>query len=86
MVSTIVKIFGEQGQNIKYYKDFTFTGDQYTDGCFMAMFPPKLLTEIKFDWKKSHGNIHWIGSEVASIGHGHLQGAVRSAEETIQKL
>lgn len=63
-----------------------WTSETYTQGCFMANFPPRLLTSVADHLRKPFRLIHWAGTETASQWYGYFEGALQSGERAATEV
>jgi len=54
--------------------------ERWARGCFMAHMPPGVITQLGRALRTPVGRIHWAGSEMATVSHGSIDGAIRSGE------
>ena len=54
--------------------------EEWTRGCYMAHYPPGVLTAFGPALRAPVGRIHWAGTETATRSNGFVDGAVRAGE------
>jgi monoamine oxidase len=68
--------------------------EPFSQGCPCPAMPPSLMTEVSGDvtrlLRQRHGNVYFVGTEMADVWRGYMEGAVRSgergAEEVLREL
>ena len=57
-----------------------WSAEEWTRGAYGTSFGPGGLSRFGEDLRRSIGPIHWACTDIAGIGHIHMEGAVRSGE------
>ena len=57
-----------------------WSNEKWSQGCPCPAMPPGLLSAAGHALQERHGNVHFIGTETATIWRGYMDGAVRSGE------
>ncbi|MFN2463651.1 MAG: flavin monoamine oxidase family protein [Candidatus Dormibacteria bacterium] len=103
VIDSFARYFGDAARNpITYpgapdgYVEMLWANEEYTGGCYGAFFPTGVWTSFGQDsggantLRKVIGNVHWAGTETATVWAGYMDGAVqsgvRAAEEVITAL
>ncbi|MDD4868386.1 MAG: FAD-dependent oxidoreductase [Mycobacterium sp.] len=64
------------------YLDKDWSVEPFTRGCYTAIMPPGTWKTFGPALQTPVGRIHWAGTETAEIWNGHIDGAIRSGEDT----
>ncbi|HMH10985.1 MAG TPA: FAD-dependent oxidoreductase, partial [Candidatus Nitrosopolaris rasttigaisensis] len=75
-----VKIFGPKASTPVDFVDHNWADEEWTRGCFMAHWPPGVITEYASALWDPIGRIHWAGTETSTAFNGAIEGAVLSGE------
>ena len=57
-----------------------WSAQEWTRGAYGTSFGPGGLTRFGEDLRRSIGPIHWACTDIAGVGHIHMEGAVRSGQ------
>ena len=60
--------------------ELDWSAEEWTRGAYAATFGVGGLTRFGPDLRRSVGPVHWACTDIAGIGHMHMEGAVRSGE------
>jgi monoamine oxidase len=81
--------FGERALSPTHYLDRAWAKEPFSGGCYAALFPPGVWTELGPSIREPHGRVHWAGTETARVWNGYIEGAVlsgdRAASEVVQR-
>jgi monoamine oxidase len=61
-------------------------GEEYSRGCYAALFGPGDWTRLGPNLTHPHGRIHWAGTETSSEFFGLMEGAVRSGRRAASEV
>jgi putrescine oxidase len=61
-----------------------WSGQEWTRGAYGTSFGPGGLTRFGEDLRRPVGPIHWACTDIAGVGHIHMEGAIRSGERAAQ--
>ena len=90
VVRELVRLFGPQAAAPERFVEWTFTGEQYTSGCYAGSFGPGGWTGCGRVIRDPIGPLHWAGAETATRWYGYMDGAVsagrRAAAEVLRAL
>ncbi|MGI8608297.1 MAG: flavin monoamine oxidase family protein [Candidatus Dormibacteria bacterium] len=103
VIDSFVRYFGPKAANpISYpgapdgYVEMLWANEEYTGGCYGAFFPTGVWTSFGQNaagenmLRKVIGNVHWAGTETATVWAGYMDGAVqsgvRAADEVLNAL
>jgi monoamine oxidase len=78
--------FGEAARTPQRYLDHSFLNEPYSQGCYAALFGPGIWTQYGPALREPVGNIHWAGTETATIWNGYIEGAIRSGERAAGEI
>ena len=91
VIDSFVRYFGSGAANpISYpgapdgYVEMLWANEEYTGGCYGAFFPTGVWTSFGQNGagenmlRKVIGNVHWAGTETATVWAGYMDGAVQS--------
>jgi putrescine oxidase len=62
------------------YIETDWAAEEWTRGAYAATFGVGGLTRYGSDLRRPVGPIHWACSDIAGVGHMHMEGGVRSGE------
>jgi monoamine oxidase len=67
------------------YIEQMWWNEPFSQGCPCPAMPPGLMTQVGGDvtglLMERHGNVHFVGTEMADVWRGYMDGAVRSGEK-----
>ena len=63
-----------------------WSGQEWTRGAYGTSFGPGGLTRFGEDIRRPVGPIHWACTDIAGVGHIHMEGAMRSGQRAAQRL
>ncbi len=62
------------------YIETDWCAEEWTRGAYAATFSVGGLTRFGPDLRRPVGPIHWACSDIAGVGHMHMEGGVRAGE------
>jgi putrescine oxidase len=62
------------------YHELDWSAEEWTRGAYCATFGVGGLTRFGEDLRRPIGPIHWACTDIAGVGHMHMEGAIRSGE------
>jgi len=71
---------GPQGREAVGYHELDWSAEEWTQGAYAATFGVGGLTRFGQDLRRPIGPISWACTDIAGIGHMHMEGAIRSGE------
>ena len=86
LVETLTRYFGEEAKEIWHYEDKYWAEEEFSQGCYTGYFPPGIWTQYQDEIRNPEGNIHWAGTETATIWNGYIEGAVLSGIRAAQEI
>ena len=89
-IDAIVAALGDEGKNPIDYAERDWSAERWSQGCYGGYMGPGTLTMFGKALREPVGNIHWAGTESATVWTGYIEGAIqsgrRSAEEVVSIL
>jgi monoamine oxidase len=85
-IRQLVKIFGPKASTPVDFVDHNWGEEEWTRGCYMAHWPPGVITEYGSALWDPIGRIHWAGTETSTAFNGAIEGAVRSGERAASEV
>jgi monoamine oxidase len=86
IVGDIAAWFGPEAARPRHYHEQDWAAEEWTRGCYMAHYPPGVLTQLGPALREPHGRIHWAGTETSPVMNGFIDGAVRSGERVADEV
>jgi putrescine oxidase len=68
------------------YLETDWSAEEWTRGAFAATFGVGGMTRFGMDQARPVGPIHWACSDIAGIGHMHMEGAIRSGRRAAEAV
>ncbi len=85
-IESFVRYFGEKARNPREYVEQSWADEEYSRGCYVAYMPPGVWTAYGEALRTPIGNIHWAGTETATVWNGYMDGAVQSGERVATEV
>jgi putrescine oxidase len=76
----MAKYVGPQALEPVDFIETDWSGEEWTQGAYGTSFGPGGLTRFGEDLRRPIGPIHWACTDIAGLGHIHMEGATRSGE------
>lgn len=86
VVAHVAARFGPKTARFTHFVETEFAGEAWTRGCYMAHYPPGVLTRFGDVIREPVGRIHWAGTETSAVMNGFIDGAVRSGERVAAEV
>jgi monoamine oxidase len=90
VIASFARYFGAQALQplggIGGYVEMLWSAEQYTGGCYGGIFPPGVWLSYGQALRAPIGDVHWAGTETATIWNGYMDGAVQSGERVAQEV
>jgi monoamine oxidase len=86
IVADLVKIFGPEADNPRFYIDKSWAEEPFSRGCYAALMPPGAWTTFAEALHTPCGRLHWAGTETSAVWNGYMEGAVRSGERAAKEV
>ena len=81
-----VRYFGDRAARPMDYIEGNWPAEQWSRGCYGAVFPAGTWVSCGPALRESVGRIHWAGTETAEVNCGYMDGAVRSGERVTAEV
>ncbi|HXG27669.1 MAG TPA: flavin monoamine oxidase family protein [Nevskiales bacterium] len=82
----LVEYFGPQAATPLEYIDKDWCADPWSQGCYVALMPPGLMTRLGALLRQPLGRIHWAGTETATTWCGYMDGALESGARVAAEI
>lgn len=76
----LTEYFGPQVAQPVEYLDKDWCADPWSQGCYVALMPPGVMTRLGHLLRQPAGRVHWAGTETATVWKGYMDGALESGE------
>lgn len=86
IVEDLRRLFGEQATEPNWYVDKDWTAEEYSGGCYTALFSPGQLTELGPALREPCGRLHFAGCETATHWTGYMDGAIEAGERAADEV
>lgn len=86
MISQLVRYFGDKANEPIQYIDFTMSDETWSKGCYAALMPVGAWSNWRDAYRKTEGNLHFAGTEAATVWHGYIEGAVQAGESAAMEI
>jgi len=86
VIAAMTARFGPRATDVRYWVEQDFAEEEWTRGCFMAHYPPGILTTLGHVLREPVARIHWAGAETSLIMNPFIDGAVRSGERVADEV
>jgi monoamine oxidase len=80
------RYFGPKAAKPAQFIEKDWLKEEYSRGCYGAVFPTGTLVACGRALRESVGRIHWAGTETATVNPGYMDGAVRSGERAAAEV
>jgi monoamine oxidase len=81
-----VRYFGDKAATPMDYIEGNWPAEQWSRGCYGAVFPAGTLISCGTALRTPVGRIHWAGTETSEVFCGYVDGAVRSGERVAAEV
>jgi monoamine oxidase len=81
-----VRYFGDKAAKPAEYIEGNWPAEQWSRGCYGAVFPAGTLVSCGTALREPAGRIHWAGTETSEEFPGYVDGAVRSGERVAREV
>jgi monoamine oxidase len=86
VLDALTRRLGPRAASPAEFIETAWWSEEWTRGCSMAHFPPKILTRYGPLLREPFGRVHWAGTETSTTSHGAIDGAVRSGERAAAEI
>lgn len=80
------RYFGPRAAKPRQYIERDWSAEEYSRGCYGAVFPAGTLVSSGRALREPVGRIHWAGTETATVNVGYMDGAVQSGERAAAEV
>lgn len=80
------RYFGPRAAKPREYIERDWSAEEYSRGCYGAVFPAGTLVSCGAALREPVGRIHWAGTETATASVGYMDGAVQSGERAAAEV
>ena len=84
VVGGIAKYIGPHGRKPVDFIETIWSAEEWTRGAYGTSYGPGGLTRFGEDLRRSIGPIHWACTDIAGVGHIHMEGAIRQGQRAAQ--
>jgi monoamine oxidase len=89
-IECFARYFGDQALRptggIDGYVEHLWSEELYTGGCYGGFLAPGVWSSFGTAVRAPIGDLHWAGTETATIWNGYMDGAVQSGERAAQEI
>lgn len=86
VLACFARALGDEARHPVEYVDRPWTNEEWSRGCYAALFPPGVWTSVGSSLRRPEGRIHFAGTETATVWTGYIEGAVRSGERAAEEV
>lgn len=86
VLGALATLFGPAARTPVEYLERDWTAEEWTRGCYAALFTPGTWTQHGPALREPVGRIHWAGTETATVWCGYMDGAIQSGERAAQEI
>lgn len=86
VIESLVAAFGPEAAEPVDYIDHDWIADPWSEGCYVGLPAPGVLTELGRALRAPHGRVHFAGTETAAAWTGYIEGALLSGEVVAQEV
>ncbi len=85
-LDNFARFYGPRAHDVIGYHDHVWENDAWSGGCYGAFMPPGVWTELGPSLRERCGNVHWAGTETATVWSGYIDGALSSGERAAAEV
>lgn len=86
VIESLVAAFGPEAATPVDYVDHDWIADPWSEGCYVGLPAPGVLTGLGRALRAAHGRVHFAGTECAPAWTGYIEGALASGEAAAQEV
>jgi len=87
IAKSLSKVFGcPEALEPIHYEEHNWMAEQYSGGCYTAMFPPGCFTMYGQVLREPIGKLYFAGTETSIIWSGYMEGAVAAGERAAREI
>lgn len=86
VLASVAALFGPPALRPVEYLERDWIAEEWTRGCYAAMFTPGTWTQLGPALRAPIGRVHWAGTETATVWCGYMDGAAQSGERAAAEI
>jgi monoamine oxidase len=86
VLDALARFFGAGAREPLEYVERDWSAEEWTRGCYAALFTPGAWTQHGPALRKAVGRLHWAGTETATVWCGYMDGAIQSGERAAHEI
>lgn len=86
VIQEFERLFGDAAAKPIHYIDRSWADEPWSRGCYAGMMPPGTVVGYIDAIRTPCGNIHWAGTETATVWNGYMEGAIRSGDRAAAEV
>ena len=86
VIDALVARLGARAGSPTAFIETAWWTEDWTRGCSFAHLPPGFLSRYGALLREPFLDVHWAGTETATVSHGAIDGAVRSGERVAREI
>ena len=86
VLGAVAGLFGPPALQPVEYLERDWISEEWTRGCYAAMFTPGTWTQLGPALREPVGRVHWAGTETATVWCGYMDGAMQSGERAATEI
>ena len=86
IVEDLVRLYGPEASKPTWYIDRDWTAEEFSGGCYSALFGPGQLTALGPALREPVGLLHFAGCETATRWIGYMDGALQAGERAADEI
>lgn len=86
VIDALVARLGARAGSPTAFIETAWWTEDWTRGCSFAHLPPGVLSRYGALLREPFLDVHWAGTETATVSHGAIDGAVRSGERVAREI
>jgi monoamine oxidase len=86
VLASFGELFGAPALRPLDYLERDWTAEEWSRGCYAAMFTPGTWTQLGPALRTPVDRIHWAGTETATVWCGYMDGALQSGERAAAEI
>lgn len=86
VLTGMAKYVGAGAREARDFVEVDWSAEEWTRGAYGTSFGPGGLTRFGEDLRRPVGPLHWACTDIAGVGHIHMDGAIRSGQAAALKV
>ena len=86
VIKEFERFFGPNAAKPIHYIDRCWADEIWSRGCYAGILPPGSVVGYIDAIRQRCGNIHWAGTETATVWNGYMDGAIRSGQRAAAEV